>query len=118
MKHIKWDDMPYEKLNDKFLRKIAYDGELMIGLTVVEQGYVVTPHSHPNTQMTFVSRGRWRFTIDGKTTEVGPNEMVFIPANIVHSAEAIESLVAYDVFTPPRADWLSGDDRYLRANTP
>lgn len=115
MKHIKWDDIPYEKLNDKFLRKIAYDGDLMIGLTEVAQGYVVPPHAHPNTQMTFVTHGRWRFSIEGKTTEVGPNEMIFIPANVVHTAVAVESLVAYDVFTPPRADWITGDDSYLRA---
>ena len=115
MKHIKWDDIPYEKLNDKFLRKIAYDGKIMIGLTEVEQGYVVPPHSHDNEQMTFVTSGRWRFTLEGKTTDVGPNEMIFIPANVVHTAVAVESLVAYDVFTPPREDWITGDDSYLRA---
>jgi hypothetical protein len=25
------------------------------------------------------------------------------------------ALVAYDVFTPPREDWINGDDAYLRA---
>jgi len=29
MKHIKWDDIPYEKPNDKFLRKVAYDRKIM-----------------------------------------------------------------------------------------
>ena len=29
--------------------------------------------------------------------------------------EAVETLVAYDVFTPPREDWINGDDAYLRA---
>jgi quercetin dioxygenase-like cupin family protein len=115
VKHIKWDDIPYEKLNDKFLRKIAYDGKIMIGLTEVAQGYVVPAHSHDNEQMTFVTHGKWRFTIDGKVTDVGPNEMIFIPANVVHTATAVESLVAYDVFTPARADWIAGDDSYLRA---
>jgi len=115
MKHIKWDDIPYEKLNDKFLRKIAYDGKIMIGLTEVAEGYVVPAHSHPNEQTTFVMSGKWRFTIDGKVTDVGPNEMIFIPADVVHTATALESLVAYDIFTPVRADWISGDDSYLRA---
>lgn len=115
MKHIKWDDIPYEKLNDKFLRKIAYDGKIMIGLTEVQKGYVVPAHSHDNEQMTIVFSGKWRFTIDGKSIDVGPNETIFIPANAVHGAEALETLVAYDVFTPPRQDWLTGDDAYLRA---
>jgi quercetin dioxygenase-like cupin family protein len=115
MKHIKWQDIPYEKLNDKFLRKIAYDGKIMIGLTEVKKGYIVAPHSHDNEQMTIVFKGKWRFTIQGKTTDVGPGEMIFIPANVVHSAEALETLEAYDVFTPPRQDWIAGDDAYLRA---
>lgn len=114
MKHIKWDDIPYEKLNDKFLRKIAWDGKVMLGLTEVQQGYLVPPHSHDNEQVTFVFSGRWRFHLEGKTVEVGPNEMIFIPANVVHSAEAVETLVAYDIFTPPRADWIEGKDSYLR----
>jgi quercetin dioxygenase-like cupin family protein len=114
MKHVKWQDIPYEKLNDQFLRKIAYDGKIMIGLTEVEKGYVVVAHSPENEQMTIVFSGKWRFTIDGVVTDVGPNETIFIPANAVHSAEALETLVAYDVFTPVRQDWLSGSDAYLR----
>ena len=40
--------------------------------------------------------------------------MIFIPANVPHTAEAVETLVAYDVFTPPRKDWINGEDAYLR----
>jgi len=40
--------------------------------------------------------------------------MICIPANVVHRAEAVETLIAYDIFTPPREDWLKGEDGYLR----
>ncbi|HEX7811546.1 MAG TPA: cupin domain-containing protein [Burkholderiales bacterium] len=114
MKHIKWDEIPEERLNDKFIRKLAWDGDIMIGMTLVEQGYVVPPHAHDNQQMTFVTSGLWRFKLDGRTVDVGPNQMIFIPANVVHTAEALETLVAYDIFTPPRQDWIEGKDAYLR----
>jgi quercetin dioxygenase-like cupin family protein len=114
MKHIKWNDIPYEKLNEKFLRKIAWDGKVMIALTEVAQGYQVPLHSHDNEQVSWVMSGIWRFRLEGRTVDVGPGEMIFIPANVEHSAEAIESLVAYDIFTPPRQDWLTGTDSYLR----
>jgi len=114
VKHIKWDEIPAERLNDKFVRKLAWDGKIMIGLTLVEQGYVVPLHSHDNEQITFVTSGKWRFSIDGKVTDVGPNEMISIPANVPHTAEAVETLVAYDIFTPPREDWIEGKDAYLR----
>lgn len=115
MQHFKWDEIPAERLNDKFVRKLVWDGGMMVARTDVEKGYVVPAHSHPNQQITWVMSGVWRFTLEGHTVDVGPNEMISIPADVVHSAEAVETLVAYDIFTPARADWLSGDDSYLRS---
>jgi quercetin dioxygenase-like cupin family protein len=114
MKHFNWDAIPAERLNDKFVRKLAWDGDIMVGRTDVEKGYVVPPHSHDNQQITWVMSGKWRFTLEGKTIDVGPGEMISIPANVVHTAVAVETLVAYDIFTPPRKDWINGEDAYLR----
>jgi len=114
MKHFKWDEIPAERVNDHFVRKLAWDGKMMVARTEVEKGYVVPAHSHPNEQITWVMSGTWRFTLEGKTLDVGPNEMISIPSNVVHSAEAVETVVAYDIFTPVREDWLNGDDSYLR----
>lgn len=114
MKHFKWDEIPAERVNDRFVRRIAWDGRIMIARTDVEKGYLVPRHAHDNEQITWVMSGKWRFTVDGKTVDVGPGEMISIPANVQHGAEAVEALVAYDIFTPPREDWLRGEDRYLR----
>ena len=114
MKHFNWDEIPAERLNDKFVRKLAWDGDIMVGRTDVQKGYVVPLHSHPNQQVTWVMSGTWRFTLEGKTLDVSAGEMISIPANVPHTAEAVETLVAYDIFTPPREDWLTGADAYLR----
>jgi quercetin dioxygenase-like cupin family protein len=114
MKHFKWDQIPAERLNDKFVRKLAWDGKIMVARAEVAQGYVVPLHAHDNEQITWVMSGKWRFTLEGKTMDVGPNEMISIPASLPHTAEAVETLVAYDIFTPPGEDWLKGEDAYLR----
>ena len=114
MKHFKWDEIAAEQVNEKFLRKLAWDGGLMMAWMECKQGCHVPPHAHANEQLTFVVRGRWRFEIGGKELTVGPNEMVYIPSDTVHSAEALEDLEAYDIFTPPREDWIKGEDAYLR----
>ncbi len=114
MKHFKWDEIAAEQVNEKFVRKLAWDGGLMIAWMECKQGCIVPPHSHKNEQLTFVTRGRWRFEIGGKELFVGPNEMVYIPPNTVHAAVAVEELEAYDIFTPPREDWIKGEDAYLR----
>ena len=117
MKHFKWDDISEEKVNDRFVRKLAWDGGLMISWMECKQGCVVPAHSHENEQLTFVISGRWQFEIEGKTVIVGPNEMLYIPPHVVHAAEAMEDLVAYDIFSPPREDWIKGEDFYLRTAT-
>lgn len=114
MKHFKWDEIPVERVNDRFVRKLAWDGKVMIAWMECEQGCSVPLHSHENEQLTFVISGKWRFEIDGNIIFVGPNEMLHIPSNVPHSAEAVEDLVAYDIFTPPREDWIKGEDAYLR----
>jgi quercetin dioxygenase-like cupin family protein len=45
---------------------------------------------------------------------VKAGEVLRIPANLPHSAEAVEDTVGTDLFSPPRQDWISGDDAYLR----
>jgi len=114
MKHLKWNDIPQEQVNERFVRKLAWDGKLMISWMECKRGCYVPPHSHANEQLTCVTRGRWEFEIEGKKIIVGPNEMLFIPPNVIHTAEAVEDLVAYDIFTPPREDWIKGEDAYLR----
>jgi quercetin dioxygenase-like cupin family protein len=45
---------------------------------------------------------------------VKAGETLRIPPNVPHSAEALEDSVATDLFSPPRQDWINGDDAYLR----
>ena len=37
-----------------------------------------------------------------------------IPGNVPHMAEAIEFSINFDIFAPPRQDWINKDDSYLR----
>ena len=41
-------------------------------------------------------------------------EILVIPSNLKHSAEAMEDTIDLDIFTPPRLDWIQGTDKYLR----
>jgi quercetin dioxygenase-like cupin family protein len=44
---------------------------------------------------------------------VGAGEVLHIPSNVPHRAQAIEDTLDVDVFSPPRADWLNGTDSYF-----
>jgi quercetin dioxygenase-like cupin family protein len=45
---------------------------------------------------------------------VRAGEVLTIPPNLPHSALALEDTLVLDIFSPPRQDWLDGDDAYLR----
>jgi len=45
---------------------------------------------------------------------VRAGEMIFIPSNAPHAAEALEDTVDLDIFSPRREDWIRKDDAYLR----
>ena len=43
MKHFKWDEIPAERINDKFTRKLAWDESIMIAWIEGKRGCVVPP---------------------------------------------------------------------------
>lgn len=46
--------------------------------------------------------------------DVHAGESLIIPPNVPHEALIIGDVVATDTFSPPRQDWIDGDDSYLR----
>jgi quercetin dioxygenase-like cupin family protein len=75
---------------------------------------VVPLHSHENEQITYILEGALKFALQGQDIVVHAGEILIIPANVPHSAEALEDTVDLDLFCPPRADWIDGTDAYLR----
>lgn len=63
-------------------------------------------HSHAHVQSTYVESGRFRFSIDGETFEVGPGDSFVIPSSAVHGCVCLEPGTLIDTFTPRRDDFL------------
>ena len=45
---------------------------------------------------------------------VRAGEVLHLPSHVPHEAHALEDTLDVDVFSPPRQDWLSKTDSYLR----
>jgi len=114
---FRWDQMPKEKVTDLLDRRLITGERMMLAHVYLKKGCVVPKHQHENEQLTYVLEGALRFWIgeDGKEElVVGAGEVLHIPSNIPHKAEALEDTLDVDVFSPPRWDWLNGTDTYLR----
>jgi quercetin dioxygenase-like cupin family protein len=114
VQHVPWKSIALEDLNPLLQRQFVVGQELMLARVLLKKGCIVPEHSHHNEQLTYVIDGALKFWIDGKEIVVNAGEVLCIPAHMPHKAEALEDTVDLDVFNPPRADWISKTDQYLR----
>ena len=115
VQHIRLEDMPTEHLNPLLERQFVSGEKSMLARLILRAGCIVPLHSHYNEQLTYILEGALKFWIDGKEIVVRAGEVLTIPRNMPHQAEALEDTVDLDIFNPPRADWINKTDQYLRA---
>ena len=111
----RWESMPTEQLSERIGRRMITGDRMMLAHIYLKKGAVVPRHQHENEQITYVLEGALRFTLgEGEKVDVRAGEVLCIPSNLPHAAEALEDTLDVDIFDPPRKDWLDGSDHYLR----
>ena len=111
-----WENIPLEQLNPDLGRKMITGQNVMLTQIFLKKGCIVPKHSHHNEQVTYVLEGKLKFLLGDDQDEeviVKAGEVLVIPSNLPHSAEALEDTFDIDIFDPPRQDWLDGTDNYL-----
>jgi quercetin dioxygenase-like cupin family protein len=103
-------DHPMPRIDRRLLR----GQHAMLSHVTLHRGFKVEPHAHPNEQFAVVLSGRIRFTLGEPAAsphevELVGGQVLQIPPNVRHGAEAIETTVILDVFSPPSAK--TGVDR-------
>ena len=87
--HHRWDKIPAEPLKGTISRRLITGNRMMIAHVYLKKG------------------GEREFTVKA-------GEVVVIPSHVPHRALALEDTLDVDIFDPPREDWLTGTDAYLR----
>jgi quercetin dioxygenase-like cupin family protein len=114
---FRWDSMKKERVSDMLERRLITGERVMLAHVYLKKGCIVPKHSHDNEQITYILEGALKFSIGDDGAEeivVHAGEVLLIPSNVPHKAEALEETLDVDVFSPPRADWLAKTDDYLR----
>jgi len=114
LRHIAWSSVEVEALNPLLGRHFVVGQNVMLARVLLKKGCMVPEHSHHNEQISYIVEGALKFGIDGKEIVVSEGEVLIIPPNMPHSAEALADTVSLDIFNPPRADWINKTDAYLR----
>ena len=119
VRHVAWDDIDREDVTDDIARRLFTGERMMLAHVYLDKGAIVPKHHHDNEQLTWIVSGSLRFWIGDEGEDgyeervVSAGEVMYIPSNVPHRAEALEDTVDVDVFSPPRQDWLDGTDSYF-----
>lgn len=114
MQLYNWNAVTSEALNAHLSRKVIHTETMTIARLELKKGCTVPEHSHVNEQVSTVEAGALLFYIGGREQVVRAGESLVIPPHLPHRVDALEDTTVVDVFSPARADWLRGDDAYLR----
>ena len=103
---LKWTDIPADTPIPLIERRKVIGEQAMVSDVLLKKGCFVEGHSHTNEQFALVMSGKVRFCLgrpeDSDRSEVimGTGEILLLPANVFHSAEALEDTRIFDVFAP------------------
>lgn len=101
------DEIPWCPAGAGVRRQIlGFDNQIMLVKVEFEKGAVGSAHSHYHSQSTYVASGVFEFTVGGIIKKVKEGDGIYIPPNVVHSTNCIESGVLIDAFSPMREDFI------------
>ena len=78
----------------------------MVAQHYMKKGALVPVHAHESEQMTYVLQGALRALVNGDEVIVREGEILHVPPQVPHQAEAIEDTFTLDLFCPIRPEWL------------
>ena len=115
--HYTWDRIPKERMTAQIERRFVHGERAMVAQVFLKKGAIVQTHTHESEQITYILEGALRLWLGANGEQdvtVHAGEILTIPSNVPHRAEALEDTLDVDVFSPPREDWFNKTDDYLR----
>lgn len=114
MNQYRWEALKKDEINPSLSRQAIHSDTMTLARFEVRKGGMVPEHSHHNEQITTLHAGRMQFNLEGKQVILEPGESLQIPSHLPHSAVALEDSVIFEVFSPPRQDWINGETGYSK----
>lgn len=102
-----WNSLPVDRPMNLLERKRIIGEQMMISRVTLQKGCFVPTHAHENEQFAYIMSGELRFGIGPEGSaeryeiNVKAGEVLHLPANVPHSAEAVVDTLVLDMFSPP-----------------
>lgn len=105
--YYKWTDLPQTAVTPQIERRLVTGERVMVVELTLAKGVIIGEHQHPHEQLTHLLSGKIEFDFRGEKRIMVSGEIVHIPSNVPHAVVALEDSVAFDIFSPPREDFLT-----------
>ena len=116
MKVFDLNKMQPQSVNDLYQRTVAQGKNISVARVVARKGATTLNHRHEHEEVIVVLQGSWLFHLPAGDVKLGANQMLSITPGTEHSSEVLEDVVAIDVCTPIREDWLKEQDFNLHTD--
>jgi quercetin dioxygenase-like cupin family protein len=103
----RWEDMPQTEMTPQIRRRLISGDHVMAVEFRFDKGAIIAEHHHMHEQLSHIISGKAEFAVGGETRVMETGDVLYIPANIPHSAAILEDTVTLDIFSPPREDFLA-----------
>lgn len=104
---FKYDDIKKIDLGGGVSRKILAHNENLMAVEVsFEKGSIGSLHKHEHEQISYVLKGSFKVTINGKDSVLKEGDTYYTAPDEEHGVLALEDGVLLDIFTPERKDFL------------
>ncbi|WP_167618430.1 cupin domain-containing protein [Maribellus sediminis] len=111
MSILKFDEVPYEQVNERVKRKLIHTENLMTVIVDFEGGPwpdTDPPHNHPHEQTSYIAEGEIVFYCEGEPDQaMKAGDMFAVPPYKMHSIKLLSKTARLvDSFNPVREDFL------------
>ncbi len=100
----RWAELGEDAPMERVRRRRVIGEKMMVSEVRLDRGFRVPVHRHANEQIAMVMQGKIRFTIGegerAREVTLGAGEVLHLPADVPHGAEALEDTLIYDLFSP------------------
>jgi quercetin dioxygenase-like cupin family protein len=85
----RWDEIPEDATRPGIPLRVLKGRAMTAMLVTLHPGVTVTPQRHPEEQLIHMLSGRLRLRIGTQACDIGPGNVVVIPAQTPHAGEAV-----------------------------
>ena len=92
-----WGALDLEKVTEMIARKRVTGAGMVVAQAYFKKGALVPVHAHAGEQMIYVLQGAVRAVVGGEEVTVREGDMLQVPANVPHQAEALDDTFLVDI---------------------